>query len=61
MEAQMSNSTFGNNTLFFSIDRIKPARKLLDALKHNKRQIQSELGAFSHIDPEKTNLNYMRT
>jgi hypothetical protein len=56
--AHMPNSTFGNNTLFFSIARIKPARKLLDALKHNKRQIQTELGAFSHIAPEKTNLNY---
>ena len=46
------------NSLFFCIKKIKPARKVLDALRHNKRKIQAELGVFGHIDASKISLNY---
>lgn len=47
-----------NSTLFFQLKKLKPPRKVLDALRHNKRVIQAELGANGHIDPIKTHLNY---
>jgi len=53
----MANA-FNANSLFFSMKKIKPARQVLDALRHNKRKIQAEHGAFSHIDATKMSLNY---
>lgn len=49
---------FNANSLFFCVKKIKPVRKVLDALRHNKRKIQAELGAFGHIDASKISLNY---
>jgi hypothetical protein len=54
----MPNSASNANSLFFRAEKIKPARKVLDALRHNKRTIQAELGAFGHIDACKTYKNY---
>ena len=53
----MANA-FNANSLFFSVKKIKPVRQVLDALRHNKRKIQAEHGAFSHIDATKMSLNY---
>ena len=53
----MANA-FNANSLFFSVKKIKPVRQVLDALRHNKRKIQAEHGAFSHIDASKMSLNY---
>jgi hypothetical protein len=44
--------------LFFSIQKIKSRTRVLAALRHNKRAIQAELGACSHIDPTKIRSNY---
>ena len=54
----MPTNAFNANSLFFRAEKIKPARKVLDALRHNKRTMQAELGAFSHIDASKTYKNY---
>lgn len=53
MPAKISKSA-----LFFRVKKIKPARTVLDALRHNKRAIQAELGAFGNIDPSRTPMNY---
>lgn len=45
-------------TLFFSIQKIKSRTQVLAALRHNKRAIQAELGAWSHIDSTKIRANY---
>ena len=54
----MPANAFNANSLFFCAKKIKPARKVLDALRHNKRKIQAELGAFGHINASKTPMNY---
>lgn len=46
------------SALFFRVKKIKPARTVLDALRHNKRTIQAELAAFGNIDPSRTPMNY---
>jgi len=45
-------------TLFFEIDKINSFHQLRAAFRHNKREIQKELGANSHIDASKVRLNY---
>lgn len=45
-------------TLFFNVKKIKFQSKVYSAIKHNKRVIQAELGAWSHIDASKIGLNY---
>jgi hypothetical protein len=35
----------------------KKASSLLDAARHNRREIQAEFGASAHIDPTRTSLN----
>lgn len=47
-----------SETLFFSLKKIKSRSQVLSALRHNKRSIQAELGAWSHIDSIKTRANY---
>ena len=54
----MPANALNANSLFFCAKKIKPARKVLDALRHNKRKIQAELGAFGHINASKTPMNY---
>jgi len=54
----MSEKSIAANSLFFAVAKIKPPRKVLDALRHNKRKIQAEYGAFGHIDPQRIALNY---
>jgi len=54
----MSEKSFAANSLFFAVAKVKPPRKVLDALRHNKRKIQAEYGVFGHIDPQKIALNY---
>ena len=43
------------------LDKLKGDNILLAALKHNKRELQSERGADSHINHERTYLNYSLT
>ncbi len=45
-------------TLFFNVQKIKSRSQVLAALRHNKRAIQAELGAWSHIDSTRTRANY---
>ena len=49
--------TSGKGTYFFRIDVINSIKQLREAFKHNKREIQRELGARSHIDAERIHLN----
>jgi len=53
-----SESNQSNSTFFFSIKKINSQRQLSSAFRHNKREIQAELGARSHIDAERMHLNY---
>jgi len=46
------------SSLFFALKKLKPARKVLDALRHNKRLIQAELGSYAQIDPVRSTENY---
>jgi Plasmid recombination enzyme len=41
-----------------SVAKLTGAGKLLEAGRHNKREIQAEKGAKSHIDSSRCNLNY---
>jgi hypothetical protein len=41
-----------------SVAKLTGAGKLLEAGRHNKREIQAELGAKSHIDAGRSHLNY---
>ena len=43
--------------LFFRVGRLKSKRQILDALRHNKREIQAELGAVGYIDASRSHLN----
>jgi hypothetical protein len=43
---------------FFRVGKLKGANGVLEALKHNKRELQAERGALAHIDVTKTSLNY---
>lgn len=54
----MPINAISTHSLFFCAKKIKPARKVLDALRHNKRKIQAEYGAFGHIDACKISMNY---
>jgi hypothetical protein len=51
-------TTHQKHTFLFSIGVIKTLKKLKDAFKHNKREIQRELGANSHIDAQRMHLNH---
>ena len=44
--------------LFFNIEKINSFSQLKSAFRHNKREIQKELGAISHIDASKICQNY---
>lgn len=55
MNNTQTNST---GTFLFKIDVIKALAQLKAAFKHNRREIQKELGAKSHIDVQKICLNY---
>ena len=44
--------------LLFKLGKINSVKKLRDACRHNKREIQNELGANSHIDSSLKHLNY---
>lgn len=48
---------YGNTCAFF-IAKLQGKGKLLAALRHNKRTIQAERGADSHIDSTRMHLNY---
>jgi hypothetical protein len=45
------------HTFLFNIGVIKSLKQLRAAFKHNKREIQRELGASSHIDSQRMHLN----
>lgn len=53
-----NTSTNSKNSFYFNIGAISTQRKLRSAFMHNKREIQKELGARSHIDAQKISLNY---
>jgi hypothetical protein len=52
------NTTFKTHTYFFNINGINSFKQLSTAIRHNKREIQKELGARSNIDASKTHLNF---
>jgi hypothetical protein len=55
----MKNSIFNKkSSLFFNLEKINSFSQLKAAFRHNKREIQKELGANSHIDASKICLNY---
>lgn len=45
----------------FRMGTVKGKNGVLNALKHNKRTLQAELGAGANIDPSRTPLNYSLT
>lgn len=47
-----------SNNYAFVLGKIRSRRQLLGALRHNKRAIQAERGADSHIDASRIHLNY---
>ena len=51
-------SSFSTHTYFFDINVINSLRQLSAAIRHNKREIQKELGARSRIDSTKTPFNF---
>lgn len=46
---------------FFRMGKVNGKNGILNALKHNKRALQAELGAGAHIDAFRTQLNYSLT
>ena len=46
------------SSLFFNLEKINSFSQLKAAFRHNKREIQKELGANSHIDASKICMNY---
>jgi hypothetical protein len=55
----MKNSVASaKSSLFFNIEKINSFSQLKSAFRHNKREIQKELGANSHIDASKICQNY---
>ena len=55
----MNNTSANNQSSFLlNIGVIDTTKKLRAAFGHNKREIQKELGARSHIDAQKIPLNY---
>ena len=42
---------------FFRLQKLKGGGIFLAAARHNRRAIQAELGADSHIDPARSHLN----
>ena len=55
----MNNTqTKSTGSFLFKINVIKSLSQLKAAFKHNRREIQKELGAKSHIDAQKICLNY---
>jgi hypothetical protein len=54
----MPKNTCTPAPLFFGIKKIKSCPQVSAALRHNKRAIQAELGAWSHIDSTKIGSNY---
>jgi hypothetical protein len=57
LEETMPFKSRHDNELFFRVGRLKSRRQVLDALRHNKREIQAELGAAGYIDASKSSLN----
>ena len=53
-----NTSTNDQSPFLLNIGVIGTIRKLRAAFRHNKREIQKELGARSHIDAQKIPLNY---
>jgi len=43
---------------FLRVKKLKPDSIILKAARHNKREIQAELGAEGSIDPTRSSLNY---
>ena len=55
----MNNTqTTSAGSFLFKISVIKSLAQLRASFKHNRREIQNELGAKSHIDSQKICLNY---
>lgn len=55
----MNNSNLTSKSSFlFKIGVINALAQLKASLRHNRREIQKELGAQSHIDAQKICLNY---
>lgn len=55
----MNNTqTTSTGSFLFKISVINSLAQLKASFKHNRREIQKELGANSHIDPQKICLNY---
>jgi len=55
----MKNSLVSTkSSLFFQLDKINSFPQLKAAFRHNRREIQKELGANSHIDASKICMNY---
>jgi hypothetical protein len=46
------------NSLFLAFAKLKGGGRVLAAARHNKRELQSERGAASHIDAQRSSLNY---
>ena len=46
------------NTFLFNIEKIKSLVQLREAFKHNRREIQKELGATSQIDSQRIENNF---
>jgi hypothetical protein len=53
----MAKSRYSDN-FFLRVGTIKSLKQFRDALRHNKREIQAELGAHGHIDTDRIQLNY---
>ena len=56
--AMTNKSPTSANTFLFNIEKIKTLVQLREAFKHNRREIQKELGATSHIDSQKIENNF---
>jgi hypothetical protein len=46
------------NSLFLAFAKLKGGGRVLAAARHNKRELQSERGAASHIDARRSSMNY---
>jgi Plasmid recombination enzyme len=46
------------NSLFLAFEKLKGGGRVLAAARHNKRELQNERGAASHIDARRSSSNY---
>jgi Plasmid recombination enzyme len=46
------------SSLFLAFAKLKGGGRVLAAARHNKRELQNERGAASHIDEQRSSLNY---